>query len=158
LFLIHRHFPFLFGLFFLPFCFFFQTASFTFFSICIFVSFSHLPLEMLSLVQYRTALNKGKWQDPSLCSHMLLFTIRYVILNINRLEFDKHMACFVTSTRVPLYTTTFLRCELRRQHISSSLMGLAPVLCYFSRAPSLIKRLGTSLVLANLGNVSPSLV
>ncbi len=47
------------------------------------------------------------------------------------------MTLTVTSTRVPLYTTTFLRCELRRQHISSSLMGLAPVLCYFSRAPSL---------------------
>jgi hypothetical protein len=45
---------------------FFQTASFTFLSLCIFVSISHLPLEILCLVQYRTALNKGKWQNPSL--------------------------------------------------------------------------------------------
>jgi hypothetical protein len=59
------------------------------------------------------------------------------ILNINRLEFDKHMACFVTSKMVSLYTTTFLPCELGRQHIYSSFTGLAPVLCYFSRAPSL---------------------
>jgi hypothetical protein len=39
---------------------FFQTASFTFLSLCIFVSISHLPLEILCLVQYRKALNKGK--------------------------------------------------------------------------------------------------
>ncbi len=64
----------------------------------------------------------------------------YVLLNINRLEFDKHMACFVTSKMVSLYTTTFLtcECELRRQHIYSSFTGLAPVLWFFSRAPSLV--------------------
>ena len=39
---------------------FFQIASFTFLSLCIFVSISNLPLEILCLVQYRTALNKGK--------------------------------------------------------------------------------------------------
>ncbi len=36
---------------------FFQTASFTFLSLCIFVSISHLLLEILCLVQYSTALN-----------------------------------------------------------------------------------------------------
>jgi hypothetical protein len=39
---------------------FFRTASFTFSSLCIFVSISQIPLEILGLVQYRTALNKGK--------------------------------------------------------------------------------------------------
>jgi hypothetical protein len=59
-------FPFSFWFVFSSFLDFFQTASFNFLSLCIFVSISNIPLEILCLVQYWTALNKGKWQDPSL--------------------------------------------------------------------------------------------
>jgi hypothetical protein len=39
---------------------FFRTASFIFSSLCIFVSISQISLVIWCLVQYRTALNKGK--------------------------------------------------------------------------------------------------
>ncbi len=66
--------------------------------------------------------------------HVLLFAIRYVTLNINKLDFDKNKACFVASMVVSLYTPNYLALahELRRQHIYSSFTDHVPVSCFLS--------------------------
>ncbi len=79
---------------------------------------------------------------------MLLFAIRYVLLNRSKLDIANHMACFVTSIMFFFYRSNYVPVPitLRRQHIYSSFTGLVPVFGSIFRAPSLTEDQGSGVI------------
>ncbi len=98
---------------------------------CVPFIFPFLFLSQLSVCLIVSRVRAYLTTDQHFDCHMLLFAIRYVTLNINKLDFDKNKACFVASMVVSLYTPNYLAHVLRRQQIYSSFTGHVCVMYLF---------------------------